>query len=85
MTRVSPVRCNTHVSDFLIPFDEIENEMPVRLLVDWYPLRRCPNVLWLHFEDLKTDLRQCVKLIASFMGIDPHDEARIDCAMRQVC
>ena len=53
--------------------------------MDWYPSRRSPNVLWLHFEDLKTDLRQCVKLIASFMGIDPQDEARVDLAMRQVC
>ena len=53
-------------------------------LVDWYSFRQSPNVLWLHFEDLKTDLRECVKLVASFMGIDPQDEALIDLAVRQV-
>lgn len=52
-------------------------------LADWYDYRFCDNVLWLHFEDLKQDLRGCVKLIAKFLELDWQDEKLIDLVTKQ--
>jgi len=43
-------------------------------MASWYPHRLDKNVLWLHYEDLKQDLRGCVRLIADFLDIGSGDE-----------
>ena len=42
-------------------------------LVSWFPHRHDENVLWLHFEDMKADLTQCVSLVSKFLGIGEDD------------
>ncbi|KAG0433989.1 hypothetical protein HPB47_019425 [Ixodes persulcatus] len=37
-------------------------------LLSWYKHRNDPNVLFLHYEEIKLNLRQCVVKIAKFMG-----------------
>jgi hypothetical protein len=39
----------------------------------WWPLRREPNVLFVHFADLKRDHEGSVRRIAEFLGFDPSD------------
>lgn len=34
-------------------------------------MRSDENVLWLHFEDLKENLRPCIEAVAKFMQINP--------------
>lgn len=43
-------------------------------IMSWYPHRFDENVLWLHFEDLKENLRECVRLIAEFLDIGSDDK-----------
>eukprot|EP00892_Ulva_mutabilis_P007733 jgi/Ulvmu1/5331/UM022_0125.1 len=43
-------------------------------LLSWYPERAAPNMLFLFYEDLVRHKRQCVKLVADFLGI-PLDAA----------
>ncbi|CAD7704407.1 unnamed protein product, partial [Ostreobium quekettii] len=43
-------------------------------IASWWPHRLDPNVLWLHYEDLKQDLPACVKLVAEFIGKGAEDE-----------
>lgn len=40
------------------------------LQASWYPRRRDPGVLWLHYEDLHQDRAAAVALIARFLGLD---------------
>lgn len=40
-----------------------------RFLASWWPLRREPNVLLLHFADLKRDLSGVTRKVARFLGI----------------
>jgi aryl sulfotransferase len=42
----------------------------------WYDARHLPNVLLLHFNDLKADLPGQIRRIAAFLGV-PIDEARL--------
>jgi hypothetical protein len=37
----------------------------------WWPLRRQPNVLLMHFADMKRDHEGSVRKIAKFLGIEP--------------
>jgi len=53
-------------------------------LVSWYPHRFDKNVLWLHYEDLKQNRRECVTLIAEFLDIRAHDKALQDLVTKQV-
>jgi len=39
------------------------------ILTSWYQHRNDPNVLWIHYEDLKHDLRFCIEKIAEFINI----------------
>lgn len=39
-------------------------------MASWYPRRRDPGVLWLHYEDLHQDRAAAVALIARFLGLD---------------
>lgn len=38
-------------------------------LLSWWPHKDDPNVLWLHFEDLKNDLQFCVEKLAEFIEV----------------
>jgi aryl sulfotransferase len=49
----------------------------------WYDLRHLPNVLLLHFNNLKTDLAGEMRRIAAFLDI-PIDEAKMP-AMLEHC
>ena len=53
-------------------------------LASWYPHRKDENVLWLHYEDLKQDLKTCIKLISDFLGIGVNDEKLLELVERQV-
>lgn len=39
----------------------------------WWPLRNEPNVLMMHFSDMKKDLPGCIRKVASFLGIEPSE------------
>jgi aryl sulfotransferase len=43
----------------------------------WWAIRHLPNVLFLHYSDLKADLPREVRRIARFLDIDP-DPATLD-------
>lgn len=53
-------------------------------LVSWYPHRLDENVLWLHYEDLIENLRECVRLIAAFLNIGQDDDALQELVTHQV-
>ena len=40
----------------------------------WWPLRRQPNVLLMHFADMKRDHEGSVRRIAEFLGLEPNEE-----------
>ncbi len=42
-------------------------------LAAWWPLRNEPNVLFLHFADMKRDHEGSVRKIAKFLGAEPSD------------
>lgn len=43
------------------------------------------NVLWLHYEDFKQDLRGCVRIIAEFLQVGHEDEKLQELVTQQVC
>ena len=43
-------------------------------LAAWWPLRNEPNVLFLHFADMKRDHEGSVRKIANFLGAEPGDD-----------
>jgi len=53
-------------------------------IVSWYPHRLDKNVLWLHYEDLIQNRRECVRLIAEFLDIGANDEALQELVTQQV-
>ena len=42
-------------------------------LAAWWPLRRQPNVLFIHFSDLKRDHEASIRKIAKFLGAEPSE------------
>eukprot|EP00210_Caulerpa_lentillifera_P005293 g5057.t1 len=46
----------------------------VHHIMSWYPHRLDKNVLWLHYEDINKNRRECVRLIAEFLQIGADDE-----------
>ena len=40
-------------------------------LAAWWPLRHEPNVLLMHFADMKKDLPGSIRKVADFLGIEP--------------
>lgn len=54
------------------------------IAASWYPHRLDENVLWIHFEDLKENLRACVRLVAEFLDIGKEDEKLQELVTRQV-
>eukprot|EP00210_Caulerpa_lentillifera_P006181 g5905.t1 len=51
------------------PYDIVWNSYEMRFIAQAYPHRKDKGVLWLHYEDLKADLKGCIKLISDFMDI----------------
>jgi hypothetical protein len=43
-------------------------------LAAWWPLRNQPNVLFLHFSDMKRDHQGTLRKVAGFLGYEPTDE-----------
>jgi aryl sulfotransferase len=43
-------------------------------VASWWPLRRQPNVLFIHFADMKRDHQGSLRRIADFLGIRPSDD-----------
>eukprot|EP00931_Biecheleriopsis_adriatica_P047019 TRINITY_DN27076_c0_g3_i1.p1 TRINITY_DN27076_c0_g3~~TRINITY_DN27076_c0_g3_i1.p1 ORF type:complete len:391 (+),score=69.16 TRINITY_DN27076_c0_g3_i1:82-1254(+) len=41
----------------------------------WWPYRHDPNVLMLHYNDLKKDIKGCLKKIAMFVGVNVPEHA----------
>lgn len=40
----------------------------------WWPLRNAPNVMFLHFSDMKRDHETTIRKIAAFLGIEPSSD-----------
>ncbi len=40
-------------------------------LAAWWPLRDAPNVLFLHYSDMKLDHEAAIRKVAAFLGIEP--------------
>ena len=68
--------------DALVPpdLDTLVNEMGDMLaggifgfVAEWWPLRHQPNVLLVHFADLKRDLEGSVRRVADFLRFDVSD------------
>lgn len=45
-----------------------------QFMKDWWPLRNEPNVLMMHFKNMKDDHEGSVRKIADFLGFTPTDE-----------
>jgi hypothetical protein len=43
-------------------------------LAAWWPLRNEPNVMFLHFSDMKRDHEASIRKIAQFLGMEPTDD-----------
>jgi hypothetical protein len=43
-------------------------------LAAWWALREQPNVLFIHFSDMKRDQEASVQKIANFLGVEPSDD-----------
>jgi len=59
------------------------NALQLNHQASWYPHRKDENVLWLHYEDLKQDLKACVKLISDFLGIGVGDQKLLELVEKQ--
>eukprot|EP00210_Caulerpa_lentillifera_P005296 g5060.t1 len=46
----------------------------VHHIMSWYPHRLDKNILWLHYEDINDNRRECVRLIAEFLNIGVDNE-----------
>jgi len=55
----------------------------MRLLAKTYPYRHDDSLLWLHVDDLKADLKRCIKLISEFTSIEVGDQKLLDLAEYQ--
>ena len=54
------------------------------LAASWYPHRKKENVLWIHYEDLKADLRKSIEMMSEFLGVGVGDQELLDLVERQV-
>lgn len=72
MSRADAVR-----PDFATFFDGVRHSVVPRifgLVASWWPLRDQPNVLLVHFADLKRDAERWIRTVADFLGVEPTDE-----------
>ncbi len=63
--------------DFETFFNEIGGMLLMQtfaFLAAWWPFRDQPNVLFVHFADLKSDPEGSVRRIADFLGFEPTDD-----------
>eukprot|EP00210_Caulerpa_lentillifera_P007984 g7623.t1 len=60
------------------PYNINENAAVINFIAQAYPHRKDKGVLWLHYEDLKADLRGCIKLISDFMDIGVGNQSLLD-------
>ena len=64
--------------DFATFFNDVGRDLLVGTLFGfmaaWWPLRRAPNVLLLHFADMKRDHEGSVRKIAEFLDLRPEPE-----------
>jgi hypothetical protein len=49
-------------------------EMILGFTNGWWPLRQRPNVLFMHFSEMKRDHEGSLRKIAAFLGIDPRPD-----------
>lgn len=56
-----------------VPPSRMNNASYFHHLLSWYNRRNDPNILFLCYEDLKSDLKAQVTKIAAFMSTDKHD------------
>lgn len=47
-----------------------------RNIKSWWPYHDHPNVLWLRYQDMKTDLNSCINKILSFLNWNISDDQR---------
>eukprot|EP00210_Caulerpa_lentillifera_P006178 g5902.t2 len=66
------------------PYDIYWNIVDMNFIVQAYPHRKDEGVLWLHYEDLKADLKGCIKLISDFMGIGVGNQDLLNLIEHQV-
>ena len=52
-------------------------------VASWWPHRNDPDVLWVHFEDMKEDLAGVVARVADFLGVGAGDAALQALVVRQ--
>jgi len=56
-------------------FDEWTRDCnPIRHLASWWPRRRLPNVLFLHYADMLAEPEQELRRLADFLDIDVSDD-----------
>ena len=65
--------------DFSAFYHEVIDPMGISdalfgFLTSWWPLRDKPNVLFLHFADMKKDHEGSIRKIADFIGAQPTDD-----------
>lgn len=63
-----------------VPENIMQNCSWWAFLTSWWEVKEKPNVLWLHYEDMRRDHPGSVRRIASFLGYG--DDALIDTAIR---
>ncbi len=51
-------------------------------LLSWWPVRNDDNVLWLWYEDMKSNHREVVQRVATFLGLDASDTDLVDIATK---
>ena len=51
-------------------------DMYWKYVKQWWPMRDEPNVLLLHYSDVKRDLAGAVSRIASWLGVELTDDER---------
>ena len=65
--------------DFATFFEHVAkpmvNEAVFGFVEAWWPLRHEPNVLLMHFADMKRDHEGSVRKVAGFLGFEPDDSA----------
>jgi hypothetical protein len=59
-------------------YADIINDMGMQamffgFIAAWWPLRHQPNVLFLHYADMKRDHNASLQKIADFLGLEPND------------
>ena len=52
------------------PESEMQNASAFHHMLSWWPHRLDEDVLWVHFEDMKSDLPSVVQRVAKFIGAD---------------